>query len=145
MFENWSGRWVCTFSVGLILLVVGCSAAGQPTVEVTPTENEASCQAGDLAENFVRIELGASRAEVTACLGQPAEMNNYELPAAPFFGPAESLTSTLEPGTPVEEWLYYAGDQTYYLWFASAVDEPKQNWRLIEKAVYPTGAVFEAK
>ncbi len=105
----------------------------------------AACQVNDLAGNFEKMASGASQAEVTLCLGQPAEINEYSLPAAPFFGPAEALTSLIEPGTPVEEWLYYGDDQTYYLWFTAPSNEPAEQWLLVGTAVYPTGAVFEAE
>ena len=145
MFQDWCARWFCPCIFCLILLVSGCSYAGQATVEITSTTTDSICRATDVAGSFPKIETGASRAEVTACLGKPAEVREYDLPTGSFFGPSEGLASTLKPGTPVEEWLYYADDQTYYLWFASAVDETKQNWRLVDKAIYPTGADFDAE
>ncbi len=105
----------------------------------------ATCQVNDFTGNLAKISPGASRTEVILCLDQPAELNQYELPAPPSFGPSESLASILEPETPIEEWVYYGNENAYYLWFASPTAEPPENWRLVEKAVYPQGAVFESQ
>ena len=69
-------------------------------------------------------------------------MQEYNLPTGPFSGPSEGLAAILEPGTPIEEWIYHDDDTSYYFWFASNTGEAKENWRLIEKATYPKGAVF---
>jgi len=101
-----------------------------------------TCQILELASSFLLIEAGASRGEVTLCLGEPAEMQEFDLPSGPFFGPSEGLAALLEPGTPIEEWIYYDDDTSYYFWFASDTGETKEHWRLIDKANYPKGAIF---
>lgn len=101
-----------------------------------------ACYELELADRFTLIEPGASRGEVTVCLSDPAEMQEYDLPTGPFSGPAEGLTDLLKPGTPIEEWVYHDDDASYYFWFASNTGEAKEHWRLIEKATYPKGVVF---
>ena len=51
----------------------------------------------------------------------------------------------LPPGTPFELWRYRRGDDDYYVWFASTEGEARGEWRLVGKANYPVGAVFEAR
>lgn len=102
----------------------------------------AGCFLFELADGFPLIELGALQAEVTLCLGEPAEVQLYSLPTEPFSGPAEVLVTLLEPGTPVEEWIYHDDDTSYYFWFASTTGQAGETWRLVEKATYPKGAVF---
>ena len=101
-----------------------------------------TCYELDLANRFALIEPGASRGEVTVCLSDPAEIQEYTLPAGPFSGPSEGLATILDPGTPIEEWIYHDDDTSYYFWFASNTGEAEENWRLIEKATYPKDAVF---
>jgi hypothetical protein len=102
----------------------------------------AGCYLFELSDGFPLIEPGASRAELILCLGEPAEVQSYNLPTEPFFGPAEGLVNLLEPGTPIEEWIYQDDDTNYYFWFASPTGEAEDQWRLIEKAAYPKGVVF---
>jgi hypothetical protein len=109
--------------------------------EIYPVSFSA-CYALELAERFTLIEPGASRGEVTVCLSDPAEIQEYNLPASPFSGPSEGLAAILDPGTPIEEWIYHDDDTSYYFWFASTTGEAEENWGLIDKAAYPKGAVF---
>ncbi len=102
----------------------------------------AGCYGFELADGFPLIEPGASRAELTLCLGDPAEVQSYNLPTAPFLGPGEGLVTLLDPGTPIEEWIYHDDDTNYYFWFASDAGEAEAQWRLIDKAAYPKGTVF---
>jgi len=102
----------------------------------------ANCYLVELSAGLPLIEPGASRAELMLCLGDPAEVQMYPLPSEPFSGPAEGLVPLLEPGTPVEEWIYHDDETSYYFWFASNTGEAEEHWRLIEKATYPKGAVF---
>ena len=102
----------------------------------------AGCYSFELNDGFPLIELGASRAELILCLAEPAEVQSYNLPSGPFFGPGQGLVNLLEPGTPLEEWIYEDDDTNYYFWFASTTGEAEAQWRLIEKASYPKGVVF---
>ncbi|MCB0162575.1 MAG: hypothetical protein KDI79_00010 [Anaerolineae bacterium] len=102
----------------------------------------AGCYLSDLIDGFPLIERGASRAELILCLGEPAEVQSYALPTEPFLGPAEGLVNLLDPGTPIEEWIYQDDDTRYYFWFASNTGEAEAFWRLIEKATYPKDVVF---
>ena len=172
MFQSYHSCLFGLLIIGLIFLAAGCASSSLTPEGVTPTENNfidtqldgpddetpeqitspiakptptLRCPADQLAEKFVRLEPDLSRTVVSACLGQPAEVNEYELPTTPFFGPSESLASTLEPETPIEEWIYHDDENSFYLWFASRTGEPKEQWRLIEKAMYPKDAVFEAQ
>jgi hypothetical protein len=154
MFQSCHSRLFGLLIIGLIFLAAGCASSSQTPEDVTPEQITSPiekpapalrCPADELAEKFARLEPGASRAEVKACLGQPAAVNEYKLPTIPFFGPSESLASILEPETPIEEWIYHDDENSFYLWFASSTGEPKEQWRLIEKAMYPKGAVFEAQ
>ena len=99
----------------------------------------------DFAGSFTAVEAGQTRAEVQAALGPPDESQSLAIPSEPYWGPAESLVSVLDPGTPFEQWLYRRDGQDHYLWFGSRSSEPSPEWRLLEKATYPTGAVFEAR
>ncbi|MGD2048096.1 MAG: hypothetical protein PVH03_01305 [Chloroflexota bacterium] len=88
------------------------------------------------------VEIGFSRDEVIAVLGIPSTIQDFVLPDEPFFGPQESLTNLLPPGTMVEEWMYELDDKVMYVWFASESDLPRDEWLVIKTEVYPAGAVF---
>ena len=101
-----------------------------------------TCQMLELADSFNLMEVGASRTQIITCLLDPVETQTFVLPSEPFFGPGEGLVSILEPGTPVEEWIFQDEDTNYYIWFASDSGEEKEDWRLVDKASYPIGVVF---
>ena len=48
----------------------------------------AGCQSATFVEKYGSIEPGLSRAEVTSLLGDPAEVDQSNLPEGAFFGPA---------------------------------------------------------
>ena len=88
------------------------------------------------------VEIGFSREEVIEVMGEPATTQDFVLPDQPFFGPQESLTSLLPPGTVVEEWVYELDEEVMYVWFAGKSNLPREEWLVIETGVYPAGAVF---
>ena len=115
---------------------------GQITNLIAEIYPASTCQTLDLADSFILMEPGASRTQIITCLLDPIETQTFVLPAEPFFGPGEGLASLLEPGTPVEEWIFQDEDNNYYIWFASDPGEQEGDWRLVDKASYPIGVVF---
>ena len=101
-----------------------------------------ACQSTSFADKFDQVKPGQSRSDVSAALGEPAEINQHEMPEGLFSGPSEGLISELEPGAPFEEWIYRQDGQDYYIWFASDSGEPQENWQVTLTANYPEGAVF---
>ena len=99
-----------------------------------------ACAAGGADE--IVIQIGATREEVRARLGEPKRVLEFNLPEAPFFGPQESLLDLIPPGTLVEEWVYAVGDEEFYVWFAGEEGQVKDEWRVIETGRYPIGAVY---
>lgn len=107
--------------IGLAFLLVSCQAV----------PGEASA-----------IEIGSSRAEVRAELGEPQRMQEFILPEAPFFGPQESLTGLVPPGATVEEWVYLQGEEEWYIWFTGPEGQNREAWQVVETGRYPVGAVY---
>jgi hypothetical protein len=99
-----------------------------------------ACQANRGDE--VVINTGSLRAEVRALMGEPVRVQEFILPESPFFGPQESLTGLLPAGTPVEEWVYAVDEMELYVWFAVEDGQAEDQWRVVEMARYPAGAVY---
>ena len=99
-----------------------------------------ACQASP--GNAVVINTGFSRAEVRALMGEPERVQEFILPETPLFGPQESLAELIPAGTWVEEWVYTVGEDELYVWFAGEKGQAKDQWRVIETARYPAGAVY---
>lgn len=117
-----SGRFLMGCGVSALLIVAaGCSA-----------ERGASRQ----------IQVGQTRDEVIAAVGEPDEITEFTLPDEPFFGPQEGLASLLAAGTPVEEWHYTSAGEVTYVWFAGRSAEPREAWTVIDTAVFPVDAVY---
>ncbi|HET6371234.1 MAG TPA: hypothetical protein VFG95_08555 [Nitrospiria bacterium] len=90
----------------------------------------------------VAVDTGSMRADVRARMGEPEQVREFKLPEGPFFGPQESLAGLVPAGTLVEEWVYRVGNDELYVWFAGAEGEAKDQWRVLETARYPAGAVY---
>jgi hypothetical protein len=99
-----------------------------------------ACQA--TPDNEAVIKTGSSRPEVREQLGAPARVQVFQLPEPPFFGPQESLTELVPPGTWVEEWVYAMGKEELYVWFAGEEGQDPDEWLVIETGRYPAGAVY---
>jgi hypothetical protein len=99
-----------------------------------------ACHARD--GGSVAVDTGSMRADVRARWGEPERVREFKLPEGHFFGPQESLTGLIPAGTLVEEWVYRAGKEEMYVWFAGAEGEAKDQWRVIETGRYPAGAVY---
>lgn len=89
-----------------------------------------------------QLEVGQTKDEVMAALGEPDGIMEFELPDQPFFGPQEALTSSLDPGTPVEEWHYTSRTEVTYVWFAGRSAEAQDLWTVVGTATYPADVVF---
>jgi hypothetical protein len=89
-----------------------------------------------------QISSGSSKAEVIAAYGEPDEIQDFILPAEPFFGPQEGLADLVPPGTVLEEWVYEIDDQVLYVWFTGEPGEPREDWLVLEKGQYPKDAVY---
>jgi hypothetical protein len=105
----------------LAVVLVACSVTSSPPSEVGK---------------------GSSKGEVIASLGEPDQTQEFVLPDEPFFGPQESLVNLVPPGTAIEEWVYELGDEVLYVWFTGQVDEPLENWVVLDTARYPKDAVY---
>ena len=103
----------------LIVIAAGCS-------------NDASRQ----------IQIGQTRDEVIAAVGEPDEIMEFTVPNEPYFGPQEGLAGILASGTLVEEWRYVAEEEVTYVWFAAKSSEPHEQWKVIGTATYPANAVY---
>lgn len=88
------------------------------------------------------VQPGQTRAEVRATAGDPDEIIEFTIPTEPFFGPQEGLASLLPAGTRVEEWQYQNLGEVIYIWFAGGAADSREDWRVIETAVFPADAVF---
>jgi hypothetical protein len=88
------------------------------------------------------IQIGQTRDEVIAVVGDPDEITTFTIPDEPFFGPQESLTNLLEAGTLVEEWRYAFTKEVTYVWFATKSSEPREEWKVIDTATVPADAVY---
>ncbi len=91
---------------------------------------------------FEQIQVGFARDDVRSVMGEPDTIQDFIIPEEPFFGAQESLVNLLEPGAIVEEWLYQGKDEDIFIWFASTGNDPREQWRVIEKGIYPEGAVY---
>jgi len=110
----------CQLSL-LLVITVGCSAKRNATLE---------------------IQAGQTRDEVTAAAGDPDEIIEFILPDEPFLGPQEGLSSILPAGTPFEEWRFQSEGEVTYVWFAGGAAEPREEWTVIDTAVFPADAVY---
>lgn len=88
------------------------------------------------------IEIGLSQPDVKSILGDPDNVQEFEIPEVPFFGPQEALLELVEPGTPILEWAYEQGDEVLYIWFSGGPGWPTTSFRVIEFAEFPKDAVF---
>jgi hypothetical protein len=88
------------------------------------------------------INTGSSRADVLAMIGKPKRVQEFKLQETPFYGPQENLTNLIPARTLVEEWVYIKGEEELYVWFAGEEGQEKDQWRVIETARYPAGAVY---
>ena len=93
-------------------------------------------------EDIRKIQVGQTKDEVIAIAGDPDEIGEFILPAEPFFGPQEGLSSLLPAGTIVEEWRYKPADEVTYVWFAGEDALPRADWTVIDSAAYPADAVY---
>jgi hypothetical protein len=93
-------------------------------------------------DQSAKIQKGFTREDVKSKFGNPDEVNEFELPKVPFYGPQEGLVNLLDPGTLVEEWIYLLGEEVLFVWFAGEADQPIGSWSVIETATYPEGAVY---
>ena len=101
-----------------------------------------ACKSLSFEGGFSKVESGASRTEVNSILGAPDERREMRLPEGSFWGPQEDLSTVLKPGTPFEEWVYHRDGYDYYVWFASPTGEPREDWKVVQKASCPEDAVF---
>jgi hypothetical protein len=111
----------CFLLTSLVAVTAGCAA-----------EREATRQ----------IQAGQTKEEVTASAGDPDEVKEFILPNEPFFGPQEGLAGLLPAGTLVEEWLYHSQGEVTYVWFVGEETEPREEWKVIDTAIYPDDAVY---
>jgi hypothetical protein len=88
------------------------------------------------------FEMGMKPSSVRVQLGDPESQQEFVMPEAPFFGPQEALTETVEPGTPVLEWRYERGDQLLYLWFTPTGETDVEGWALQHWFEAPADAVY---
>jgi len=109
------------YLIPLILLVPACTSSEDVPIDVQP---------------------GSSKAEVTDVLGEPDEVSEFTLPAEPFFGPQEGLSSAVPAGDVVEQWIYKQGDQVQYVWFWGESTTDQVEWTVVMTATYPADAVF---
>ena len=89
-----------------------------------------------------KIEVGMTRADVRAHLGEPEEIQPFFLRDERLFGPQEELIGLVPFGTTVEEWVFRIGDDNFYVWFGGEPDQPAADWTVIAVARYPVDAVF---
>ena len=112
---------ILTVTLLLNVIIFGCSPASK-----SPSD----------------IAKGVSKSEVIASLGEPDQVQDFILPDVPFFGPQESLVNLVAPGTVIEEWVYEIGDDLFYVWFTGKVDDPRQDWLVLDTARHPKDAVY---
>jgi hypothetical protein len=75
-------------------------------------------------------------------LGEPDQTQDFKIPDGPFFGPQEGLADLVPSGTVIEEWIYEFGDEVLHVWFAGPVDEPREDWVVLDTANHPKDAVY---
>lgn len=85
---------------------------------------------------------GLSQAEVRELLGEPDGVQDFILPADPFFGPQEILSSLVAAGDTVEEWRYEVGEDVQYVWFYGDASQGREGWRVIASVKVPKDAVY---
>jgi len=102
------------------------------------------CSQHSFDARFAAVRPGDSQSQVEASLGKSLSRTEETLPSTPLFGPAEGLAGVLEPGASYESWLYRSDRQDYLVFFAGKPGSRKDEWRVVGKERYPTGAVFEA-
>lgn len=88
------------------------------------------------------IQAGQTRVEVVEALGEPDGIGEFTVSDEPVFGPQEGLMSLVPSGTRVEEWRYVSEGAVRYIWFAGEPGSPREEWRVIDSAVYPADAVY---
>lgn len=93
-------------------------------------------------KDVATLETGLTRGEVRGVLGEPNQTQEFTLPEAPSFGPQESLTGLLDPGTAVREWAYIQENHVVYVWFVRESEEAQDVWTVISFAEYPADAVY---
>jgi hypothetical protein len=62
-----------------------------------------------------QIAESSSKAEVLALMGEPDHIQEFILPAEPFFGPQEALVNLVPAETLIEEWQYEIEDELLYI------------------------------
>ena len=102
-----------------------------------------ACVSRSFDVRFAEVQPGYSRARVLDALGSPLSKAQDRLPKPPFWGPIEALDGVIEPGASFESWLYRHDRQDYVVFFSGRPKVPKDQWSVIGKTKYPTGAVFE--
>lgn len=88
------------------------------------------------------IEVGSTKGEVIALLGDPDQSQEFILPDEPFFGPQESLVNLVPAGTVIEEWVYELGEDVLYIWFTGEGGNSGEDWLVLDIAKHPKDAVY---
>jgi hypothetical protein len=85
---------------------------------------------------------GLNQGGVRELLGEPDSVQDFVLPADPFFGPQEILSSLVAAGDTVEEWRYEVGEDVQYVWFYGDASQDREGWRVVASAKVPKDAVY---
>ena len=88
------------------------------------------------------VQLGMPRNLVLNELGGADEVTDFVMPEGGFFGPQEALSGLVEPGTTVEQWVYYLDGEVTYAWFAGPAGSDRGSWTLVASATVPSDAVY---
>ena len=95
-----------------------------------------------ISGRFAEVSVSDTREHVRELLGEPEGRERSHIPSGHYWGPTEGLASILQPGAPYEQWQWSDERDTYLVWFASNSEQPPEEWLVVAKARYPTGAVF---
>jgi len=88
-------------------------------------------------KKFERIKGGSSSSEVQQLLGAPREAEDRAVPLGSTWGTQPELTYKIRADEPVRQWMFVAGGQYYYIWFAKASHDEVDPWRVTLKKVVP--------
>src|SRR5690349_20952260 len=91
------------------------------------------------AKSFESVSSGATKPQVRAALGDPDNRftSHVGMIGQTTTPGAAELAQSLPLNTPYEVWTYHRGQTDYFIYFASAQNKPKEEWRMVSRKTVP--------
>ena len=88
-------------------------------------------------KKFERIKGGWSSFQVRQFLGAPTETEDTAMPLGSAWGTQPALTYKIRAGEPVRQGMFEVDGQFHYIWFAKAIHDDDDPWRVTLKTRVP--------